>query len=120
MRMGYLLTMIKNMTTIKRGKDCDGDEVISIECGHLVVFATRDLSRWSLSFAVSGEESGCDWMETLTGFGAFRTIRTIRPAIIRLLAEITKRGEDFYVSCDKRRAKLYSRYLPSEKIIITE
>ena len=108
------------MTAIKTWKDADGDENISIECGHLIVFATRDISSWSLSFAVKGEERGCDWMETLTGFGAFRTIRAIRPAVEALVAEIKSRGEDFYVSCDKRRAQLYSRYLPAGKIHVTE
>lgn len=101
---------------IKRKKDLDGDDVIFIEAGHLVVFATRDLKSWSLSFAVAGEENGCDWMETLTGFGAFRTIKLIRPAVQTIISHIEAMGEDYYVSCDARRAKLYGRYLPQERI----
>lgn len=99
--------------------DRDGDLNLGIEVGDLTVFATEQISgRWVLNFALTGEIEGPDWMETMTGCGAFATIREIRPAIESLIKEIERRGCDWFVACDPRRARLYSRYIASGKIQI--
>lgn len=105
----------------KQWKDRDGDTNLSIEAGDLTVFATEQRSgRWTVNFALTAQIDGADWMDTLTGLGAFATIRTIRPAVESLIAEITTRGSDWLVCCDRRRARLYSRYIPTDRIQITE
>jgi hypothetical protein len=105
----------------KHWTDRDGDQNLSIEVGDLTVFATEQVSgRWTVNFALTTQIYGADWMETMTGRGAFATIRAIRPAVEALLAEITLRGSDWLVCCDRRRARLYSRYIPTDRIQITE
>ena len=104
---------------IKQWKDQDGDTNLSIEAGSLTVFATEQMSgNWTLNFALTEEIHGSDWMDTLTGIGAFRTIRAIRPAVEILVAELTSRGSDWSVCCDRRRTRLYSRYIPTDRIKI--
>lgn len=107
---------------IKQWTDRDGDLNLSVEVGDLTVFATAQIGvrRWALNFALTGEIDGPDWMETMTGRGAFATIRAIRPAIQSLIEEIERRGGEWFVSCDARRAKLYSRYIPAGKIQIIQ
>lgn len=101
---------------LTRGKDIDGDPTVSIDIGDMTVFATQQVSgAWTVNFALTAEINGGDWMDTMTGRGAFQTIRAIRPAIEAIIAEI---GDKWVVCCDSRRAKLYSRYIPSEKIQI--
>jgi hypothetical protein len=99
--------------------DDEGDNMLSIEVGPLTVFATEQYlsGDWVLSFALTTELDG-PWMDTLTGAGAFRTIQSIRPAIEALVADITALGKDWWVCCDSRRARLYARYIPIEKITI--
>jgi hypothetical protein len=105
---------------MKRWKDQDGDETIGVSVGEMTVFATEQMSgRWALNFALTSELRGGDWMETLTGKGAFRTIRELSSAIKSVIAEIESLGHEWMVCCDSRRAKLYSRYISPSKIKIT-
>ena len=114
--MGLLISVMTKQWT-----DRDGDTNLSIEVGDLTVFATEQISgRWTINFALTAQIDGCDWMDTITGRGAFATVRAIRPAAEALLAEITSRGRDWLVCCDRRRALLYSRYIPSNRIQITD
>lgn len=101
-------------------KDTDGDNMRTIEVGPLTVFASEQIGgkRWSINFALTAELDGADWMDTLTGVGAFRTIRVIRPAMEALIAEIEDLGHAWTVCCDSRRARLYSRYIAANKITI--
>ncbi len=106
---------------MRQWTDRDGDANLSIEAGDLTVFATEQTSgRWTVNFALTSQIDGAEWMDTMTGRGAFATIRAIRPAVGALLAEITTRGSDWLVCCDRRRARLYSRYIPTNRIQITE
>ena len=106
---------------IKTWNDVDGDSNLSIEVGDLTAFATQQMSgSWTLNFALSSQIACSDWMDTLTGRGAFATIRSIRPALEALVSEIISRGSDWSVCCDRRRARLYSRYIPTDRITITE
>ena len=105
---------------IKSWRDSDGDVNLSVEVGDLTAFATQQMSgRWTLNFALSNEIAGSDWMDTLTGRGAFATIRTVRPALEALVAEIISRGSEWSICCDRRRAKFYSRYIAMGRIQIT-
>ena len=106
----------------KEWKDIDGDRNIGLEIGQYVVFAIdQGKNLWSINFALKSDilgNTGC-WFETLTGLGAFRTIAVIKPAIIELISYLESNNLDWVCYCDKRRAKLYSRYLPSHKITNT-
>jgi hypothetical protein len=106
--------------TLVRGKDIDGDTEITVKAGPLTVFATQQVSdnAWSLNFALTTELDGADWMDTLTGRGAFRTIREIRPAMEALISEVETLGGTWSVCCDARRARLYSRYISPCKITV--
>jgi hypothetical protein len=104
---------------MKTWKDDEGDNNIGLRAGHLTVFATEQIDgSYIVSFAVTSELNSLDFMESLTGFGAFLTISLIRPAVEKLISEINRRGRDWSVCCDKRRARLYSRYIPTAKIQI--
>jgi hypothetical protein len=104
---------------MKTWKDDEGDNNIGLQAGHLTVFATEQISgSYVVSFAVTSELSSLDFMDSLTGFGAFSTIKLIRPAVEQLISEIERRGKDWSVCCDKRRERLYSRYIPTTKIQI--
>lgn len=101
---------------IKRSKDIDGEDMLSITVGDMTVFASRDISRWMINFGLTSELDGCEWMDTLTGRGAFTTIRAIRVAVSTLISTIESLGDQWGVATDSRRAKLYSRYISVSKI----
>ena len=104
---------------IKQWKDDEGDLNAGLEAGHLTVFATKQASgAWVVSFALTSELEDLENAETMTGFGAFSTIRLIRPAVKALVKWIENAGAEWSVCCEKRRARLYSRYIPSNKIQI--
>jgi hypothetical protein len=104
---------------IKQWKDDEGDLSAGLEAGHLTVFATKQASgAWVVSFALTSELEDLENAETLTGFGAFSTIRLIRPAVKGLIKWIENTGAEWSVCCEKRRAKLYARYIPNNKIQI--
>jgi hypothetical protein len=98
----------------------DGDTVISVVCEDMVVFATLGTRIACISFGLASEvaRGGMDWMDTMTGRGAFATIRAIRDAVSILISEVESRGFDYAVCCDSRRAKLYGRYLPTDRITV--
>ena len=90
--------------------------MVSVAVGDLTAFAVKQMSGvWSLNFCLTAEISGCDWMDTLTGRGAFSTIRAIRPALEAIISTIEN---EWMICCDARRARLYSRYVSAEKIKI--
>ena len=104
---------------IKQWKDDEGDLNAGLEAGHLTVFATKQASgAWVVSFALTSELHDLENAETMTGFGAFSTIRLIRPAVKALVKWIENAGAEWSVCCEKRRARLYSRYISSNKIQI--
>lgn len=116
-----MLYKIMAEINISQWKDCDGDTNISIEVDSLTVFATEQISgNWTLNFALTSEVHSDEWMDTLTGVGAFRTMRAIRPAVEALVAKIATIGGDWMVCCDRRRARLYSRYIPVNRIQVVE
>jgi hypothetical protein len=97
--------------------DEDGDHMICVHVDTFTVFAVKIGSGlWTLNFGLTEEIQGCDWMETKTGRGAFKTMRLIRPAVESIIAEIEKIGENWCIKCDSKRAKLYARYLDKSKI----
>lgn len=102
--------------TLTHTKDIDGDAMISVEVGDLTAFAVQQMSGvWALNFGLTAEMGGCDWMDTLTGRGAFSTIRMIRPALEAIVAAV---GDAWIIYCDARRARLYSRYVSADRIRI--
>ena len=104
---------------IKQWKDDEGDLNAGMETGHLTVFATKQASgAWVVSFALTSELHDLENAETMTGFGAFSTIRLIRPAVKALVKWIESAGAEWSVCCEKRRARLYARYIPNKKIQI--
>lgn len=105
---------------IRTGKDIEGDTVLSIVVGDMVVFATIGDSVAVISFGLESEvaDGGGDWMDTMTGRGAFATIRVIRDAVVDLVAKIESLGLSWAVRCDARRARLYGRYLPADRITV--
>jgi hypothetical protein len=106
---------------IKHGKDIDGDRTMAVAVGDMTAFATQQIDgSWSLNFALTAEMDGGDWMDTMTGRGAFSTIRALRPALSTLIAEIERMGREWSICCDARRARLYGRYVPAAKICVTE
>jgi hypothetical protein len=106
---------------MKSWKDEDGDNNISLNAGALTVFATEQLDgSYSVNFCLSSDLGDDNWMETLTGLGAFATIRLIRPAVEQIISAVEDMGRDWSIHCDARRAKLYSRYVPVGKINITK
>ena len=100
--------------------DEEGDTVLSIASGDMVVFATLCDKVACLSFGLASEvaRGGMDWVDTMTGRGAFTTIRAIRDAVSILINEVESRGFNYAVCCDSRRAKLYGRYLPTDRITV--
>ena len=100
--------------------DEEGDTVLSIVSGDMMVFATLGTKVASISFGVASEvaRGGMDWMDTMTGRGAFATIRVIRDAVASLIAEVQSMGFEYHICCDSRRAKLYGRYLPTDRITV--
>jgi hypothetical protein len=105
---------------IKR-KDIDGDDelVIFVEDYSVTAYLDVGYNHSSISFGLTSEmDADVSWMDTLTGRGAFRTIALLKSAISDLIREIEKMGFEWNVSCCERRAKLYSRYLPEDKIRI--
>ena len=105
---------------IDTATDEEGDTVLSIVAGDMVIFATLGTKVASVSFGLASEvaRGGMDWMDTMTGRGAFSTIRGIRDAVASLINEVESRGLDYVVCCDSRRAKLYGRYLPTDRITV--
>ena len=101
--------------------DIDNDANYGIEVGPFIVFMTEQPSGFALNFALSSDDiNRGDWMDVLTGFGAFKTMLQIKPAAQTLINWAESQGKDWHVCCDSRRAKLYSRYIPAGKIHITE
>lgn len=99
--------------------DIDGDLNIGVDIGEYIVFATEQPSSWTLNFAHKSDDlNKGDWMDTLTGKGAFSTMRLLKPAFEMIIAELDRRGVNWICNTDARRAKLYSRYIPKEKINI--
>ena len=100
--------------------DEEGDTVLSIVSGDMVIFATLGTKTACVSFGLVSEVAtgGMDWMDTMTGRGAFATIRTIRDAVASIIADVQAKGFDYVVRCDSRRAKLYGRYLPADRITV--
>lgn len=94
--------------------------MLSIMSGDIVVFATLGIKKACLGFGLASEvvTGSMDWMDTMTGRGAFATIRLIRDAVESLIAEVESRGFEYIVCCDSRRAKLYGRYLPAARITV--
>ena len=95
----------------------DGDCTIAV--GHLTV--TLDFEG-EISFMVSDSQhaekhDGSVGLE-LTGFGAFTTMRLIRPAVEALIALADEQGKKWWVqpTCP-RRHKLYSRYIDESRIL---
>ena len=102
-------------------KDKDGDDNIAVRAGEYTVFATKQLSdKWTINFALTKELQSDSWMDTMTGRGAFATMGDLKPAFEVLIRELDNRGQDWFCACDKRRAKLYSRYIPEDRIQIIE
>lgn len=100
--------------------DDEGDTVLSVVVGDMVVFATIGDRVGVISFGLDSEvaSGGADWMETMTGRGAFATIRVIRDCVVALVSKVESLGLDWAVRCDARRAKLYGRYLPADRITV--
>lgn len=101
-------------------KDAEGDTVLSVAVVDMVVFATLGERVGIISFGLQSEVAtgGMDWMDTMTGRGAFSTIRTIRDSVAALVAKVESLGLEWAVRCDSRRAKLYGRYLPAARITV--
>jgi hypothetical protein len=59
-------------------------------------------------------------MDTLTSKGAFSTMIELKPAISKIIKKLEEQGSEWGCCCDAKRAKLYSRYIPIEKIQIVE
>lgn len=57
-------------------------------------------------------------MDTVTNRGAFSTMIELKPAIKRIIDKLESQGLVWFCVCDPRRAKLYARYIPTEKIQI--
>lgn len=106
--------------TIQTTIDSEGDTVLSIVSGDMIVFATLGTKVACLGFGIASEVAtgGMDWMDTMTGRGAFATIRLIRDAVATLIADVEAKGFEYVVCCDSRRAKLYGRYLPTDRITV--
>lgn len=97
--------------------DRDGDQVLGLRLGSMTVFAVENgPESWTVNFGITAEINGYDWMDTLTGRGAFATMRLLRPALELLIGEIEAMGHQWTVICDSRRAKLYLRYISPERI----
>jgi len=101
-------------------KDAEGDTIVSVVAGDMVIFATLGDAVACISFGLASEvaRGGMDWMDTLTGRGAFATIRSIRDAVTDLISRVEAMGYQYVVRCDARRAKLYGRYLPTDRITV--
>lgn len=104
--------LLLDYSNMKVRIDIEGGEVFAYEvrCGHLVCKL----------YAEDGEiafyTEKMDGLE-MTGFGAFRTMMLIRPAIEKLVSIAEELGLNWYVTpTDPRRAALYGRYLPAERI----
>ena len=106
--------------TIQTTTDDEGDTVLSVAVGDMVVFATLGDGIAVISFGLESEvaSGGADWMETMTGRGAFATIRAIRDSVVALVSKVESLGLDWAVRCEARRAKLYGRYLPADRITV--
>jgi hypothetical protein len=95
---------------IKEDIDMDGDPVLVIEIGHLTVWA--DTGTREIYFHPTQGGDCC----SLTGFGAWATVKLIRPAVLEAISWMESRGIDWRVSPScPRRAKLYKRYFPRER-----
>ena len=106
---------------IEKFIDLDNDANYGIKVGNIIVFMTEQHSgEFALNFALESDIHGFEWMDRLTGFGAFKTMLQIKPAAQTLIEWVESQGRKWHVCCDSRRAKLYSRYIPTEKIYITE
>ncbi|MFA6554283.1 MAG: hypothetical protein WCS89_02130 [Candidatus Paceibacterota bacterium] len=102
-------------------KDEDGDKSIGVIVGEYIVFATEQIDgKWTVNFALKDELKGSSWMDTLTNKGAFSTIIELKPAFEKIINQLEKEGKDWFCACDERRAKLYARYIPKEKIQIVD
>ncbi len=102
-------------------KDKDGDKSIGVIIGEYIVFATEQISgTWTINFALADEIKSSSWMDTLTNKGAFSTMMTLKPAFEKIISTLEKNGRQWMCVCDERRAKLYARYIPKEKIQIVE
>lgn len=105
---------------IQTTTDDEGYTVLSIVVGDLLVFATLGDRTGVINFGLEAEvaSGGADWMETMTGRGAFSTIRTIRSSVAALVSKVESLGLDWAVRCDARRARFYGRYLPADRITV--
>lgn len=112
---------VDSINSVYEFKDIDGDRNIGIKIGDFIVFATEGEKMWTLNFSHKDSDlNKGDWMDALTGLGAFSTMNLLKPAFIKIIEEVEKTGKDWIVCTDSRRSKLYSRYISSEKIKIIE
>lgn len=101
--------------------DVDGDKCIGIDVEDFIVFAVNIGDKWALNFSLKESyKNKHDWADELTGRGAFPTINKLKPAFTKIINYLEKKGGNWFIYADPRRAKLYKRYVPDSKIILTE